>query len=160
VNRVRFSTVGTGMCVDLVRGLVPKSLIETVLVVESEIGLDAGPSLSDRGILFQADLLVFQGTPETFNKDGVVYSWNSGMNSGTSYPLRAKTPCQQLLRSSLQEKETDYLLGHAGRCTEEPLGLVYCNGQPEINKATEVNHAGSTLQLDLVKRAKREAQMT
>ncbi len=41
VNRVGFSTWGTCTGVELVRGLVPESLMGTLLVVEAKVGSKA-----------------------------------------------------------------------------------------------------------------------
>lgn len=56
----------------LVRGIVPEGLMETLEVVESEVVSDAQACFPDRCILLEIDLLVFQGTPETFHKNVIV----------------------------------------------------------------------------------------
>ncbi len=48
--------------------------METLEVVESEVVSYVQSCFPDRCILFEIDLLVFQGTPETFHKDVVVNS--------------------------------------------------------------------------------------
>ncbi len=55
VNRVRFSLWGTD--VELVRGLAPESLMETLLVVEAKVGSESRDRLLYRCVLLQTDLL-------------------------------------------------------------------------------------------------------
>jgi hypothetical protein len=64
--------MGTSTGIALVWCVVPESLMETLEVVKSEVVSDAQACFPDRCILFEIDLLVFQGTPETFHKDVVV----------------------------------------------------------------------------------------
>ena len=62
--------------------------METLEVVESEVVSDARACFPDRCILFEIDLLVFQGTPETFHKDVVV-------NPPSAVHADGDTPCFQ-----------------------------------------------------------------
>jgi len=62
--------------------------METLEVIESEVVSDAQACFPDRCILFEINLLVFQGTPETFHKDVVV-------NPSSPVHADGDTPCFQ-----------------------------------------------------------------
>lgn len=62
--------------------------METLEVVESEVLSNVQACFPDRCILFEIDLLVFQGTPETFHKDVVV-------NPSSAVHADGDAPCFQ-----------------------------------------------------------------
>jgi len=73
VNVVRLCRVSTSLGIELIRGLVLESLVRSLLIVESEVGSESRDRLLYRCVLLGIDLLVFDGTPETFHKDVVVH---------------------------------------------------------------------------------------
>src|SRR6202040_3807163 len=71
-RRSRSSPYPPAFCfVGLTRRAIAQALVLALLVIKAEPGADAGLGLGDTGIGVEVDLLVFQATPQSLDKDVV-----------------------------------------------------------------------------------------
>src|SRR5947209_5704521 len=55
--------------INLLRSQIVKSLMRTLIIIETEISFQPQDGFSHRLIIFQKDFFVFDRSPESFNKD-------------------------------------------------------------------------------------------